>query len=133
MRIIKWLFDDNEGSPINFLSPAANCPAPPTISNGQLSSTNNQYAAVVNYSCNAGYQLIGAPILFCQSSGQWTASAPQCISMYRWPDLFYVELVELLVYFLLHCHFLYIYSDIHFQNSEQDEHTETAWSECILF
>ncbi|XP_065923868.1 uncharacterized protein [Magallana gigas] len=58
---------------------SANCPALPTISNGQLSSSGDQYAAIVNYTCNAGYQLIGAPILFCQSTGQWTASAPKCI------------------------------------------------------
>ncbi|XP_052685256.1 CUB and sushi domain-containing protein 1-like [Crassostrea angulata] len=58
-----------------------NCPAPPTISNGQLSSSSNQYAAIVNYTCNSGYQLIGAPILFCQPTGQWTASAPECIKV----------------------------------------------------
>uniref|UniRef100_K1QDS6 Fibropellin-1 n=1 Tax=Magallana gigas TaxID=29159 RepID=K1QDS6_MAGGI len=60
---------------------SANCPALPTISNGQLSSSGDQYAAIVNYTCNAGYQLIGAPILFCQSTGQWTASAPKCIKI----------------------------------------------------
>uniref|UniRef100_A0A8W8JHB7 CUB and sushi domain-containing protein 3 n=1 Tax=Magallana gigas TaxID=29159 RepID=A0A8W8JHB7_MAGGI len=60
---------------------SVNCPPPHIISNGHRSSSNNQYAAIVNYTCNAGYQLIGAPILFCLSTGQWTASAPECIKV----------------------------------------------------
>ncbi|XP_062611525.1 uncharacterized protein LOC134273339 [Saccostrea cucullata] len=60
---------------------SASCPTPAVISNGQRSSSDTQYASVVNYTCDSGYQLIGAPILFCQSTGQWTASEPQCIKI----------------------------------------------------
>ncbi|XP_061175426.1 uncharacterized protein LOC133184388 [Saccostrea echinata] len=60
---------------------SASCPTPAVINNGQRSSSDTQYAAVVNYTCDPGYQIMGAPILFCQSTGQWTASEPQCIKI----------------------------------------------------
>lgn len=102
-----------------YLCAAVNCPPPHIISNGHRSSSNNQYAAIVNYTCNAGYQLIGAPILFCLSTGQWTASAPECISMYRWLDLF--DLVKLfgdffyIVIFLIYI-LIYIYKIVNNMN-----------------
>lgn len=40
---------------------------------------DGEYGSVVRYSCNDGYDLIGTPMLVCDSEG-WRGSVPSCIS-----------------------------------------------------
>ena len=53
---------------------------------GELSVTNGRvfyshctaYNSVATYSCNAGYDLIGANTRTCSASGDWSGSPPTC-------------------------------------------------------
>ena len=60
---------------------AACSPLSPTIANGNLtirSGDNSNFSSIVEYFCYPGYQIIGDPILFCDSNGNWTSSTPRC-------------------------------------------------------
>ena len=47
--------------------------------NGMVMMTGNSIGDTATYSCNQGYELVGAEILTCQSIGaQWSDSPPEC-------------------------------------------------------
>ncbi|XP_021378486.1 sushi, von Willebrand factor type A, EGF and pentraxin domain-containing protein 1-like [Mizuhopecten yessoensis] len=39
---------------------------------------DQQYGAIVAYECNRGYEIVGEPIIICQSSSQWSSEVPYC-------------------------------------------------------
>ena len=45
---------------------------------GIVSLTGTSFEHVANYSCNAGYQLIGSPTRICLSGASWSGSGPTC-------------------------------------------------------
>ena len=45
---------------------------------GVVSLTGTSFEHVANYSCNAGYQLIGIPTRICLSGASWSGSWPTC-------------------------------------------------------
>lgn len=61
------------------------CPTATQVQNAQrtiVSGDLTSYASIIRYDCNDGYELVGEPILFCQSDNQWSANLPSCISKY---------------------------------------------------
>lgn len=40
------------------------------------------YLSIVNYQCDIGYNMNGAPQIQCMANGQWSSSAPTCQSQY---------------------------------------------------
>ena len=61
------------------------CPPAPVVANAQrtiVSGDLTSYASIIKYDCNAGYEIVGEPILFCQSNNQWSAATPTCRSKY---------------------------------------------------
>ena len=54
-------------------------PAKPA--NGIRKAFGNTFGSTVNYSCNAGYNLIGPSIVTCMVNGEWSASenVVQCV------------------------------------------------------
>ena len=66
-----------------WLFTGAICSAAVTIQNGQrtiVAGDLTAYASIIRYDCDEGYELVGTPILFCQSDKQWSASTPSCQS-----------------------------------------------------
>jgi len=59
---------------------AITCQAPQNIANGVISSTGNTYGKKVTYTCNAGYGASGPNVRVCEENGQWSGSAPTCVS-----------------------------------------------------
>lgn len=57
------------------------CHAAPVILNGKRSSSNYHAGAVITYTCNDGYKLVGKSKLTCQSDQKWSDPAPRCIRM----------------------------------------------------
>ncbi|XP_032898881.1 membrane cofactor protein-like [Amblyraja radiata] len=64
---------------------AVSCAAPPPISNGNTSSPADgelwEYGMVAEYSCSAGYSLIGAGRLVCTETGEWDNTPPTCTAV----------------------------------------------------
>ncbi|XP_063155898.1 complement receptor type 1-like [Candoia aspera] len=59
------------------------CLAPQSIANGKRDKAilgDFSYGSSVTYHCDPGYSLIGAPTVYCQTSGTWDQPAPQCKS-----------------------------------------------------
>ncbi|XP_050390263.2 CUB and sushi domain-containing protein 1 [Patella vulgata] len=60
----------------------ATCPSLPSTSNfvqrSQTGTNSNNFGAIYTYGCLDGYDLIGSPIIFCQSNGTWTHGQPTC-------------------------------------------------------
>lgn len=57
------------------------CPALPALRHGQhTGEAAGSFAPglAVNFSCQAGYLLVGARIIQCLSSGEWSAAMPHC-------------------------------------------------------
>ncbi|KAL8564073.1 hypothetical protein ACOMHN_034550 [Nucella lapillus] len=57
------------------------CGPPPSLSDGTLNTTNGNgtdFGSVVQYSCNAGYGLIGYSFTVCRKDGTWSKQAPAC-------------------------------------------------------
>ena len=57
---------------------AINCPIPISIRNGQIIGDDVTFGAVLEYSCNEGYDLIGEQIRTCQSNKEWSDEQPYC-------------------------------------------------------
>ncbi|XP_071129049.1 uncharacterized protein [Mytilus edulis] len=60
------------------------CPTATQVQNAQrtiVSGDLTSYASIIRYDCNDGYELVGEPILFCQSDNQWSANLPSCIKL----------------------------------------------------
>lgn len=60
----------------------AACPLlPSTINNGNSrvrAGTGTNHGSIVEFVCQPGYQIKGSPLMFCGSSGQWSAPQPTC-------------------------------------------------------
>lgn len=50
-------------------------------SNGQVIVTSTTFGSTARYSCDSGYDLVGASSRTCQSSGQWSGAAPTCTAV----------------------------------------------------
>ena len=55
------------------------CGDPGTPSNGAKAGTSFTYNSIITYSCNVGYNVMGADSLTCLSSGSWNRSVPSCV------------------------------------------------------
>ena len=55
------------------------CGDPGNIRSGQKTGTNYKFGGKVSYICNNGFQLSGSQIRFCQASGSWSGSTPECV------------------------------------------------------
>ena len=54
------------------------CPDLNNPANGAVSQSGNSEGDTGNYTCNAGYELAGAPVLNCQADGTWDNPPPTC-------------------------------------------------------
>lgn len=59
-------------------APLMSCGNPGTPGNGIRTGDSFSIGATVQYSCLAGFKLIGDNIITCQSDGTWSASLPMC-------------------------------------------------------
>ena len=57
---------------------AADCPAPPTISNGAPTTTGTTFGSTATYACNPGYNLSGTAVHTCQADRTWSGTLPAC-------------------------------------------------------
>ena len=57
---------------------AADCPAPPTISNGAPTTTGTTFGSTATYACNPGYNLSGTAVHTCQADRTWSGTLPTC-------------------------------------------------------
>ena len=55
-----------------------NCDTPSNITNGFVTLRTTKEALVADYSCEAGYVLIGNKSITCNSDGKWTETANIC-------------------------------------------------------
>ncbi|XP_063401402.1 sushi, von Willebrand factor type A, EGF and pentraxin domain-containing protein 1-like [Mytilus trossulus] len=53
------------------------CPGNFEIVNGKIKG-DNVYKSNLTFTCNEGYQIVGDPILTCQSTGAWSGTVPYC-------------------------------------------------------
>ncbi|XP_013929689.1 PREDICTED: complement receptor type 2-like [Thamnophis sirtalis] len=57
------------------------CLAPPNVTHSKRDKTTLEdfpYGTSVTYHCDPGFFLIGAPTIYCQTSGTWNQPVPQC-------------------------------------------------------
>ncbi|XP_043572171.1 C4b-binding protein alpha chain-like [Chiloscyllium plagiosum] len=57
------------------------CPEPPRISNGTVSSSDSDswpFGSIARYSCLDGYSLIGEETITCTATGEWDKDPPRC-------------------------------------------------------
>ncbi|XP_032073620.1 complement receptor type 2 isoform X2 [Thamnophis elegans] len=57
------------------------CLAPPNVTHSKRDKTTLEdfpYGTSVTYHCDPGFFLIGAPTIYCQTSGTWNQPIPQC-------------------------------------------------------
>ncbi len=54
------------------------CPALKAIKFGKIRVSGRKPGDRADYSCNAGYDLMGVGWRKCQDSGKWTGEAPSC-------------------------------------------------------
>ena len=45
---------------------------------GSKTGAGHLYSDKINFTCNAGYNLIGKTIAECLNTGSWSAQVPQC-------------------------------------------------------
>ena len=62
-------------------SPTAFCPDLSDPVNGVVSQTGNSAGDTGSYTCNDGFDLVGAPLLTCQEDGMWDEPPPECQSI----------------------------------------------------
>ncbi|CAH1263510.1 CSMD3 [Branchiostoma lanceolatum] len=56
------------------------CPPLTAPTHGSVAGGNN-YGDVANYTCDPGYDLVGAPSQTCQDNQHWSGTAPSCLKM----------------------------------------------------
>ena len=62
-----------------YLRTAVQCPSLSAPNNGNVTFTNNlAFGSLATYSCKEGYEVNGARIRICLSTGDWTSIAPTC-------------------------------------------------------
>ncbi|CAB3407460.1 unnamed protein product [Caenorhabditis bovis] len=54
------------------------CGRPPPIANGRVSVVNTTFDSSANYTCLAGFRLIGPETLLCGDRGEWQPASPFC-------------------------------------------------------
>ncbi|XP_054729921.1 sushi, von Willebrand factor type A, EGF and pentraxin domain-containing protein 1 [Anastrepha obliqua] len=54
------------------------CPEPPRIAGGSVSVTDKRAGSTATYECEAGYVLVGEPIISCGLGGEWSSKPPSC-------------------------------------------------------
>ena len=57
------------------------CSSPGTIQNGfqQPSTITNICGAIIRFTCNFGYEIVGDSTLTCVSNNRWSGSIPRCV------------------------------------------------------
>ncbi|XP_043916972.1 sushi, von Willebrand factor type A, EGF and pentraxin domain-containing protein 1 isoform X2 [Protopterus annectens] len=55
------------------------CRSPPSVPNGEVTGESYRYGEAIQYHCNEGYILHGAPKLYCKADGTWDMEAPTCM------------------------------------------------------
>ncbi|XP_073414050.1 E-selectin-like [Dendrobates tinctorius] len=61
------------------LCKAVECPLLTSPKKGHMNCQDKtNYKSECSFSCLEGFQLLGSPVLTCQSSGAWTSSVPKC-------------------------------------------------------
>lgn len=64
---------------ILYTSTGINCGPLPDIANGKVViAPDTRLGSTATYSCNAGFNLVGADTRRCQASGQWSGQEPSC-------------------------------------------------------
>jgi hypothetical protein len=56
----------------------ADCPAPPSISDGAPTTTGTTFGSTATYACNPGYNLSGTAVHTCQADRTWSGTLPTC-------------------------------------------------------
>ena len=80
---------------VTLVSSDIDCGFPDTPKNGQLRGhINTLYTSKATYMCITGYTLLGSNTRTCQSDGQWSGSAPQCIGMFTRSSFLHVLAVQ---------------------------------------
>ena len=59
------------------------CPTPNHLRNGRLQGQHFTYLSPVLYTCDRGYELVGASVRVCQANGKWNKEEPTCRSKYQ--------------------------------------------------
>lgn len=54
------------------------CPNLETPVDGTLFITSNNLGGIASYSCGAGFMLVGIGLRLCESSNEWSGTAPTC-------------------------------------------------------
>ena len=67
-----------------FLSLAL-CPDLTAPSNGAVNQSGNSAGDTGTFTCDEGYELVGAPVLNCQGDGTWDNPEPTCRRKF-WPQ-----------------------------------------------
>ena len=64
-----------------FFLPASQCSSLGPLANGEntlVTGSGTNFGTVVNYTCDAGYDLVGFRYSACQTDGTWSHTAPSC-------------------------------------------------------
>ena len=56
------------------------CPNLTDLAHGMVQSTGSHEGDTAIHTCNVGFELVGAPVLICQSDGTWDNPPPVCQS-----------------------------------------------------
>ncbi|XP_039596884.1 beta-2-glycoprotein 1-like [Polypterus senegalus] len=67
--------------------PSVSCPNPGRLEHGYISGSLLTVGAVIQYSCNPGYQLEGTSENVCLENATWEREPPQCLQVYCPPPL----------------------------------------------
>ena len=66
-----------------YISIGINCGPLPDIANGKVAiAPDTRLGSTATYSCNAGFNLVGAATRQCQANGEWSGQEPSCERKY---------------------------------------------------
>ncbi|CAG5136641.1 unnamed protein product, partial [Candidula unifasciata] len=57
-----------------------NCSQPDLLKDGEILGNDFSVGAKINYICNVGFSLIGAPERVCRDIGEWSGQSPICLA-----------------------------------------------------
>ena len=57
------------------------CPDLTPPSNGAVDQSGNSAGDTGTFTCDEGYQLVGAPVLMCLDTGMWNDTSPVCTAL----------------------------------------------------
>ncbi|XP_012938062.1 sushi, von Willebrand factor type A, EGF and pentraxin domain-containing protein 1 [Aplysia californica] len=55
------------------------CPEPPFMDYGIYNGESGQFQAIITYSCDEGYELVGPRERMCQANATWSGEDPRCV------------------------------------------------------